>query len=307
MNDFSVNLPTIKQLQCFIAVAHELNFRRAAEQMKMSQPPLTRQIQTLEALLGQPLFIRNTHQVQLTEAGKQLQRQAKPLIEQLSRLVKEIKVESEKLRVGVTRALDFTLFPSIHAHLAALMNIDEVLSYHLNSRQLLKMLDSQSLDIVFTGEKSSGHDDEFDFFWLHQEPLMLALPSSHPASIQERVSLKDVADLALFWFSRSANPSFYDKCEQVFNALPFALQFKPESEDSLLTLANVARGNGMALMPQSMCLSTREGLCYRKLDEQTSSQLNIDVYLATRKNEQREHVLEAVKTFLPLGNITENQ
>ncbi|KAA8725678.1 LysR family transcriptional regulator [Ewingella americana] len=299
MNDFSVNLPTIKQLQCFIAVAHELNFRRAAEQMKMSQPPLTRQIQTFEALLGQPLFIRNTHQVQLTEAGKQLQRQAKPLIEQLSRLVKELKVESEKLRVGVTRALDFTLIPSIHAHLATLMDIDEVLSYHLNSRQLLKMLDSQNLDIVFTGEKSSGHDDEFNFFWLHREPLMLALPASHPAALQDRVSLKDVADLALFWFSRSANPSFYDKCEQVFNALPFALQFKPESEDSLLTLANVARGNGMALMPQSMCLSTREGLCYRKLDEQTSSHLNIDVYLATRKNERREHVLEAVNVFLP--------
>lgn len=299
MNDFSVNLPTIKQLQCFIAVAHELNFRRAAEQMKMSQPPLTRQIQTLEALLGQPLFIRNTHQVQLTEAGKQLQRHANPLIEQLSRLVKELKVESEKLRVGVTRALDFTLIPSIHAHLTTLMDIDDVHSYHLNSRQLLKMLDSQNLDIVFTGEKSSGHDDEFDFFWLHREPLMLALPASHPAALQDRVSLKDVADLALFWFSRSANPSFYDKCEQVFNALPFALQFKPESEDSLLTLANVARGNGMALMPQSMCLLTREGLCYRKLDEQTSSHLNIDVYLATRKNEQRGHVLEAVNVFLP--------
>ena len=307
MNDFSVNLPTIKQLQCFIAVAHELNFRRAAEQMKMSQPPLTRQIQTLEALLGQPLFIRNTHQVQLTEVGKQLQRQAKPLIEELSRLVKELKVESEKLRVGVTRALDFTLIPSIHAHLATLMDIDEVLSYHLNSRQLLKMLDSQNLDIVFTGEKSSGHGDEFDFFWLHREPLMLALPASHPAALQDRVSLKDVADLALFWFSRSANPSFYDKCEQAFNALPFALQFKPESEDSLLTLASVARGNGMALMPQSMCLSTREGLCYRKLDEQTASHLNIDVYLATRKNERREHVLEAVRTFLPVQNLRENQ
>jgi len=307
VNDFSVNLPTIKQLQCFIAVAHELNFRRAAEQMKMSQPPLTRQIQTLETLLGQPLFIRNTHQVQLTEAGKQLQRQAKPLIEQLSRLVKELKVESEKLRVGVTRALDFTLIPSIHAHLATLMDIDEVLSYHLNSRQLLKMLESQNLDIVFTGEKSSGHDDEFDFFWLHREPLMLALPASHPAVTQDRVSLKDVADLALFWFSRSANPSFYDKCEKVFNALPFALQFKPESEDSLLTLANVARGNGMALMPQSMCLSTREGLCYRKLDEQTASHLNIDVYLATRKNERREHVLEAVRTFLPVENLRDNQ
>jgi DNA-binding transcriptional LysR family regulator len=299
VNDFSINLPTIKQLQCFIAVAHELNFRRAAEQMRISQPPLTRQIQTLEAILGRPLFTRNTHQVQLTEAGKLLQRQAKPLIEQLSRLVREIKVESEKLRIGMTRTLDFTLIPTIHAHLSALMDVDELLSYPLNSRQLLKMLDTHNLDIVFTGEKSSGHEDEFDFYWVHREPLMLALPSSHPASILERVSLKDVADLALYWFTRSANPSFYDKCNKVFSQLPFTLKFKPEPDDSLLTLANVARGNGMALMPESMCLSTREGLCYRKLDEQASSQLNIDVYLATRKNEQREHVREAVKVFLP--------
>jgi hypothetical protein len=43
------------------------------------------------------------------------------------------------------------------------------------------------------------------------------------------------------------------------------------------------------------------------LDEQTASHLNIDVYLATRKNEQREHVLEAVRTFLPVENLRNNQ
>lgn len=39
----SNNLPSIKQLQCFLAVAHELNFRKAAERLRMTQPPLTRQ------------------------------------------------------------------------------------------------------------------------------------------------------------------------------------------------------------------------------------------------------------------------
>ena len=51
----SNTLPSVKQLQCFLAVAHELNFRRAAERLSMTQPPLTRHIQSLEALLHQQL------------------------------------------------------------------------------------------------------------------------------------------------------------------------------------------------------------------------------------------------------------
>lgn len=294
-------LPTMKQLQCFLAVAHELNFRRAADRMGMTQPPLTRQIQCLEDVVGCHLFTRNTHQVHLTEAGVLLQGQAKQLIDQLSQMIKSLKVDSNKLRFGVTRTLDFTLIPTINAHLERLVDSDDIASYQLTSRKLVQILAQGNLDIVLTGEKPASNNDDFNFFWLHREPLMLALPSSHPASIQERVSLKHVSDLALYWFTRSANPSFYDKCELVFSKLPFTLQRKPEPDDSLLTLANVARGKGMALMPESMCLSTREGLCYRKLDEQAASQLNIDVYLVTRKDEQREHVLEAVKTFLPAG------
>ncbi len=50
MDYLNKKLPTIKQLQCFLAVAHELNFRIAAEQMHMTQPPLTRQIQCLNSL-----------------------------------------------------------------------------------------------------------------------------------------------------------------------------------------------------------------------------------------------------------------
>ncbi|MGC6389219.1 LysR family transcriptional regulator [Ewingella sp. S1.OA.A_B6] len=300
MNYFSEKLPTIKQLQCFVAVAHELNFRRAAERMRMTQPPLTRQIQCLEEMIGCPLFTRNTHQVHLTEEGLRLQTQAIQLIEQLSQLVKNLKVESGKVRIGVTRALDFTLIPTINAYLEKLIDADDVAAYQLTSKQLLQLLARGDLDIALTGEKSSRHDDEFDFHWLHCEPLMLALPSTHPASIKHSLSLQDVADLPLYWFSRSANPCFYDKCEGFFEKLPCALKRKSEADDSLLTLANIARGKGMALMPESMCLSTREGLCYRKLDERTARQLNIDVYLVVRKNELRENVLRAVEQLMPL-------
>lgn len=298
MNPFEERLPTIKQLQCFIAVADELNFRRAAERLQMSQPPLTRQIQCLEAVIGHELFTRDTHQVRLTAVGLKLDKQARQWLEQLSRIIRGLKVASDAVNIGMTRTLDFKLIPSINQHLETFIDADDIYSYQLTSRQLLQTLARGNLDLILTGEKPVENQDDFIFHWLHREPLMLVLPSAHPASGQDRVSLPAVADLSLYWFNRSANPSFYDKCEKVFRKLPFTLKRKAEPDDSLLTLAHVARGNGMALMPESMCGATREGLCYRRLDAASEQQLNIDVYLVIRKGETRAPVLDAVAQIL---------
>ncbi|MFI8417111.1 LysR family transcriptional regulator [Serratia sp. NPDC078593] len=298
MTSFNKKLPTIKQLQCFLAVAHELNFRRAAERMRMTQPPLTRQIQCLEEVIGCSLFTRDTHQVHLTESGIKLEEQAKQLISQLSHLVQTLNVESDTIKIGVTRTLDFSLIPTINAHLETLLDTDNISAHQLTSKQLLQILARGNLDIVLVGEKAPDSDEDFEFSWLHREPLMLALPSAHPASINDTLSLHDVIDLPLYWFSRNANPGFYDKCENALRSLPFTLKRKAEPDDSLIMLANIARGKGMALMPQSMCVSIREGLCYRHLDPTLNDKLNIDVYLVTRKNEKRINVLNTAKKIL---------
>ena len=82
----SSNLPSVKQLQCFLAVAYALNFRQAAERLNMTQPPLTRHIQSLEALLHQQLFSRSTHAVSLTEDGRALVARAEKILADLDAL-----------------------------------------------------------------------------------------------------------------------------------------------------------------------------------------------------------------------------
>ena len=64
-----MNSVAIYELHCFVAVAEELNFSRAAKRLHMSQPPLSRQIQSLESKLGVRLLNRNTRSVALTSAG----------------------------------------------------------------------------------------------------------------------------------------------------------------------------------------------------------------------------------------------
>ncbi|HGM5491713.1 TPA: LysR family transcriptional regulator [Serratia fonticola] len=298
MKDLNIKLPTIKQLQCFLSVAHELNFHRAAERMRMTQPPLTRQIQCLEEVVGCPLFTRDTHQVRLTDVGRQLEEHAKQLISQMTGVIKALRVENGKVKIGVTRTLDFTLIPMLNYALEQLTDIDDIYSHQLTSRQLLQMLGRGNLDIALVGETTIDNEQNFCFHSIHRESLMLAMPSSHPASIQESVALKEVADLPLYWFSRSANPAYYDKCEAYLQQLPFVLKRKSEPDDSLIMLANIARGKGIALMPKSMCVSTREGLCYRNLDRKTNENLNIDVYLAVRQDENRSSVLNVRDSFL---------
>lgn len=290
----SSHLPTIKQLQCFLAVAHELNFRRAAERLSMTQPPLTRQIQSLEDLLGQSLFSRTTHEVTLTDAGRALVVKAEAILTALSTLKQEAQPAAARLRIGLTRTLNFELIAPLNRLLAGFHARDEMEMPSLTSAQLLQSLAKNSLDLILTGEKGREAEESVRYAWVYREPLLIAMPSAHPASRAEKVGLDALADLPLFWFARSANAQFYDKCERYFATLSVTLSRVREPEDSLLMLSHIARGKGFALMPQSKCTFNQTGLCYRPLTDAAARQLAIDVYAVVRADENNAAVLNAL-------------
>ncbi len=288
-------LPSVKQLQCFLAVAHELNFRRAAERLSMTQPPLTRQIKSLEALLNQSLFLRSTHEVSLTEAGRSLVPRAEEILLALAGLKVEPSPADARVRIGLTRTLNFDRIASLKQSLAHLRVGEDIETPNLTSAQLLQCLTKNTLDLVISGEQGVAQAENIEYRWLCREPLLLALPAAHPASAEENVSLESVSDLPLFWFARSANPAFYDKCEKHFSRLKRAIKRVNEPDDSLVMLTYIAKGKGFALMPQSKCIFTQDGLCYRPLRSADAQQLHIDVYVAIRRGETRQPVLAARK------------
>lgn len=290
------NLPTLKQLQCFLAVAQELNFRKAAECINMTQPPLTRQIRCLEDLLGYELFTRNTHGVHLTKSGNDLLIEAEKILCLISGLKARNARSVDKIRVGATNTLNFENISPIAGALKSLVGIESADVHNMNSSQLIQSLQKSSLDIALIGEQNTRVED-ISFHWIYREPLLLVMPSSHKAATQHQVSLEDVSELPLFWFSWSANPAFYEKCEKLFEKLSFPLKRIKEPDDTIVMLSKVAKGNAIALMPRSMCTFYHEGLCYKELTDNHSKHLNIDIYAAIKNNDRRPHIFEAIKSL----------
>src|SRR5213083_3019698 len=91
----------MRHLQCFMAVAEELHFSRAAKRLHLSQPPLSKHIRQLEQELGVQLFIRNRRSVVLTEAGRIYQEKVRNVLYQLE----EAKLAAQRAQAGQTGEL----------------------------------------------------------------------------------------------------------------------------------------------------------------------------------------------------------
>ena len=107
----------LHQLRCFVAVAEELHFGRAAARLNITQPPLSRQIQLLEHSLGAALFARSSRSVHLTAAGIAFLPDARRLLrfsESASQHVRRIASgQAGRLRIGFTAASAYRFLPEL--------------------------------------------------------------------------------------------------------------------------------------------------------------------------------------------------
>ncbi|WP_164557818.1 LysR family transcriptional regulator [Massilia atriviolacea] len=294
----SRHLPSTRTLQCFLAVAQELNFRRAAELMHMSQPPLSRQIRSLEEMLRVRLIERDTQRVSLTEAGEAFRQEAQAILLALDAAVATAKARfhdgkaaAAPLRIGLTSVINPSLMPSLHALVTDPAWTGGRALERAWSRQLVERVRAGELDLAIVGDIAAPGAD-LALEPLAHEAMIVALPAHHPAAAGEEVDLAALGELPLFWFARADNPAFYDKCERGFRRLGYAPPRRPEPKDFTLLLAAVAAGEGVALCPQSMRATSRIGVAYRALPPAVSRLLSIEVQVVARAQETRGAVLD---------------
>lgn len=257
----------LSHLQSFVAVAEELNFSRAAARLNMTQPPLSRQVQILEHLLGVRLLERTSRSVSLTPAGRVFLIEARRILglaEGAARTAQRVaRGEAGSLTIGFTAATSYTLLPRIVGCCRDLLpGVDLVLKEMVTTDQL-RSLASNQIDLGFLRPPV----DHLDFATLRvlHEPLLAAFPAGHPKAAREDVTVEDFHDEPMISFSPYEARYFYDLITSIFIRAGVTPRYVQYLSQLHAILAMVRDGLGAAIIPHSARTLAFEGVAFRPL------------------------------------------
>lgn len=182
----------LDQLRYFLIVAEQQNFTRAAEQLGISQPALSRSIQKLEDELGQPVFERKTRAVSMTEAGTLLQSRAQQVITILEDTKAEITDDGQsgRVRLGAIPTIAPYFLPEVLRQFSSEFPKATLIVQENTTDNLLKNLTQGEIDLAILALPVSAR--YLDAEELFEEELLLVLPTDHPLVDKEKIRLSDV-------------------------------------------------------------------------------------------------------------------
>jgi DNA-binding transcriptional LysR family regulator len=279
-----MDIPDLWQLRYFIAVAEHLHFGRAAEVLHISQPPLSRAIQGLEARLGVALFLRNRRRVELTPEGARLLEEAKRMTGQLERVVLELRGmrsgERGRLRIGFVSLADYGVLPALlKAAKAARPGVAFALREMLSPEQALALA-AGDLDFGFLLPPVS-ESASLEHIVVQRERFVAALPASHRlARPRGAVAVRALIDEPFVMVPREIAPGLYDIVAGLVAKAGFSLNVAQEAIQMQTVVSLVSSGLGVALVPESVANLGRQGVVYRPLADKHP---RLDLWLAWRR------------------------
>ncbi|SAK96937.1 LysR family transcriptional regulator [Caballeronia calidae] len=241
------------QVRCFVAAATELNFRRAASLLNMTQPPLSRQIHLLEENLGVKLFERVGRTVKLTTEGRVFLADATRLLnlsEQAESTVRRAsKGKTGRVRIGFTGAAGYELIPELLvAAKHDLPDIDVVLLEMISVAQI-EAFEANAIDLGFMRPLPSRQ--KVEFLLVDREPLIVALPAGHALCRFDRLELKHLHEQAFIMHSPTHGKYFYDRIMSMLVADEVKPHFTQYIDQTPTILSLVRAGLGVSILPAS--------------------------------------------------------
>ncbi|POX60427.1 LysR family transcriptional regulator [Streptomyces sp. Ru62] len=259
---------TLTQLTCFVAVAEELHFTRAAERLSMTQPPLSRQIQLLEGELGVKLLDRTNRTVRLTPAGRSFLAEARRIVRQAEHAALAVRRvstgEAGSIAIGFTAASAYSALGELLESARRGLPRVEILLHELVTRDQLEALSEGSLDLGLIRPSAVGPD--LAARTAVREGLVAALPADHVLAAGEgpiELSAFDGQDFLMY--SPTEARYFHELLLTTFRGAqvrPVFTQYLSQVH-SILALVNI--GWGIALVPEAAAGMRPAGVVYRPL------------------------------------------
>lgn len=292
----------LRQLRYFLAVAEHLSFTKAAERLRVVQPALSRQIRQLEKEIGVELLKRNNRHVALTPAGEVFRKRAIIAMDQaeaaatVARKVKQ--GDQRRLRIGFVTPAALDILPKLAAKFCQEMPDVELQMQELKPTIQFEALLEGKIDLGLTSMAST--DVSLELRALSNKPMIIAVPSGHPAAGQTVIDLGSLSEERFLVPPANRPPGLASQIREACLDAGFMPKREMEINGALFAVFLVAAGLGVALVPQCLERLPITGVAYRPLKKPCG---RLDYFAVRSKTEKSPLVEKAWNMLDDLGNL----
>jgi DNA-binding transcriptional LysR family regulator len=261
-----VNLAAIefRHLRYFAAVVEQGSFRGAALRLHVSQPPLTRQVQQLEQVLGTPLLLRKPRGVEPTDAGQVFYEEVRNILMLTEQAASRAQLAGQgqlgRLDIGIFGSAVFGAIPRIIQVFRERFPRVEIVLHNLDRAGQIRALRERRLTVGF----NRLFEEEPDLLWevIQTEQLNVALHASNPLAGSKDLALAQLAGQTLIVYPRYPRPSFIEHTLRLFHRRNVSMAAIQEVDDAVTAVALVASRFGVSLVTDSACNLRLPGVVY---------------------------------------------
>lgn len=260
-----------RHLRCFLVLAEELHFGRAAQRLAMTQPPLSLNIQQLEASVGAPLFVRNSRGVALTPAGQAFVPRARALLDAAGAAAREARAVAQgvsgQLRVGFAGTVLYRGLPQIlRAFGQRHPRLTLVLREMSSSDQLIDLQHGRlDAGFVHTTRVPPGCSQVL----VSRQAFVACVPQAHPLAHKRRVAPHALAGQPFVAISRAVSPDYHDRLLALCADHGFEPEVRFELRHWLSVVSLVAQGLGVSMVPAALQQAGLPGAAFVPLQGDT--------------------------------------
>lgn len=291
----------IRQLEYFAEVAKHLNFTKAAAELHVSQPSLSKTIKNMEASLGVPLFYRSFRQLELTDAGAALLQNAKQVLYAYQHLTSAMddvmNIQKGAIRIGIPPIVGAAFCADLISHYyAAFPQIDLSLQ-EVGSKMIMDGILDGEIDVGFVCHPPKNNQ-AMTSVQLLKDPLMVLMHTDNPLCQKEGIELKELEAEAFVMYRQDF--SLFNQIMDACTEADFYPEIVCQSSQKDFMMEMVAAKLGIALLPQQIC----EQIHHKDLTAVplVTSTVALDLHLVWK---QDHYVPFAVRAFISLAKNKE--
>lgn len=262
---------TLRELECFLAVAEERSFTRAAGRLHLSQPPLSRHIRALEDKIGVALFVRTPTGAALTPAGRALYDESRDIPVRLARATEQARRcargETIRLKLGFVSAVMNEALADTIRRFREVHPETEIMLHDLAPLEQLTQIADGRMDGGFVGPRPAKVPSGIRFKDWTREPLLALVPSDHPLSKRKTIRLSELRQQPFVAVSDESAPAFAELVRGHCRDAGFRPRIVLESPRAQAVALMVSAGSGVALLPAAAASLVKDSAVTLRLRE----------------------------------------